>query len=320
MRKRKNLLITAVLLIGIGFLMIAGIRNLPVFTPQNNASPVIPPAETDPPTTTSVPEKIDPPEMEAASACFWNVSTGQSLYEKDPDTPLAPASTTKLLTALTALDFCNPDETVTISDAVLLIADDASRVGLQIGRQMSLRDLMACMLLPSGNDAAYALAQCAGEKCREEEPVEGFVHRMNEKAHTLGAVSSNFVSPDGYDAENQYTTAHDLAIIASACLENPVIRAITPKASMTVRYTDGETFTIQNSNYLVHPDSPYYLPQAIGLKTGSTEQAGKCLVSAAVIDNRTYLCVVLNSTDTGRFEDSLKLYRSVQAEQQTPTE
>lgn len=257
-------------------------------------------------------------EVNARNAYLWDISSNTILYEKESDQRIAPASTAKMLTAITVMDFCDEDEQVLVGREVLLIAGDASRAWLNPGNELTIRQLLDALLLPSGNDAAYTLAVYAGRKiCGDdnasiEEALAAFVKAMNKKAAEVGAADSNFTSPDGYDASDQYTTAHDLACIAKGFLESSILRDISGSYRISDTWLSGHEVTYHNTNELINPDSQYYYEYAAGLKTGKSVAAGCCLVSAAYIDDDLYLCVVMGSTEEGRWTDSLALYHAIE--------
>ena len=253
----------------------------------------------------------------AENAFLWNASRNAVLFEKESSRQIAPASTAKMLTALTVLDCCEEEESVMVGEEVGLIATDASRAWLNPGDELTVRQLLDALLLPSGNDAAYALAVFAGRKMsgNDEASIESalavFIDAMNEKAIKIGASAGNFKSPDGYDTEGQYTTAHDLACIAKEFCESDVLREIAGSSRLTDTWPCGREVTYDNTNELINPDSQYYYDCAIGLKTGKSEAAGSCLVSAAYINDELYICVIMGSTEEGRWTDSLALYRTL---------
>lgn len=261
-------------------------------------------------------EKISA-EVNARNAYLWDIRSNTILYEKESEQRIAPASTAKMLTALTALEYCDEDEQVLVGREVHLIAEDASRAWLNPGNELTIRQLLDALLLPSGNDAAYALAVYAGRKVCEdenasiEEALAVFVEAMNKKAAEVGAADSNFTNPDGYDASGQYTTAHDLACIAKGFWESSILRDIAGRYRIADTWLSGHEVTYNNTNELINPDSQYYYECAAGLKTGKSVAAGCCLVSAAYIDDELYLCVVMGSTEEGRWTDSLALYHAI---------
>jgi D-alanyl-D-alanine carboxypeptidase (penicillin-binding protein 5/6) len=253
--------------------------------------------------------------IEASSAILFNAATGEVLYYKDPVIPVFPSSTAKLLTALVALDWCEMDEEITVGSEIGLIAYDSSKANLRKGEILSVSDLLEAMLLPSGNDAAYVMAAYVGrkslnnKKAKDINAVKEFVKLMNSKAMELGVRNSCFITPDGYDAIGQYTTAYDMGMIGLAAVKNKTILSITKKASSTNKLISGETITWNNTNNLINKRSSWYYSKSIGLKTGTTTMAGKCLISAAKSDDDTVVCIVMHSTSEGRWKDSIKLLK-----------
>lgn len=256
-------------------------------------------------------------DIQANNALLWNISTNTMLFEKASNEKIAPASTTKLLTALTAVDYCNMEEEVLIGQEVKLITEHASRAWLYEGNRLTVNQLLTAMLLPSGNDAAYSLAVYAGRQICEDDsaPIDKaisvFLEAMNQKAAAIGAVSSNFTSPDGYDAPDQYTTVQDLSCIAKQFCKSKELSRIAGSYSVSDVWASGQEATYYNTNELINPSSPYYDADVIGLKTGTSEDAGYCLVSAAKIHHQLYVCIVMNSTEEGRWTDSLALYQAI---------
>jgi D-alanyl-D-alanine carboxypeptidase (penicillin-binding protein 5/6) len=252
-------------------------------------------------------------KIAAKSAILLDCKTGKVLYHKDATTPIYPASTTKLMTALVALDLCEITEEVTIGSEVDLIASDSSRAYLKEGQRLTLQMLLEGAIIPSGNDAAYAIAAYCGKKIlvdKNADPrtaIQAFVGLMNEKVKDLGLIKTNFKNPDGYDEEGQYTTAYDMGIIAMEALKSITIRVIADKTCARNIFLSGEDVTWKSSNKLIKSGSGMYYKYAIGLKTGTSSLAGKCLVSAAEKDGNRYISVVMNSTSAGRWKDSIDL-------------
>ena len=247
-----------------------------------------------------------------------DAGSGIVLYQKNSEDRTAPASTAKLLTALTALKYCELDEAVTVGEEIGYMAEDASRSWLYEGNRLTVEQLLVALLLPSGNDAAYVLARHTGAKIAGapetsmQKSIDTFVGAMNESAKSVGAVSSNFITPDGYDAEGQYTTAFDLAQIAKACLADETLMRIVGSYKMYQTWLDGREVTYRNSNELINPESDFYYSNAIGMKTGSSSQAGACLVSAAVIGGITYICIVMGDTEEARYTDSINIFKEIE--------
>lgn len=253
--------------------------------------------------------------INAKSAILLDGKTGEVLYYKDPVLPVFPASTSKLLTTLVALDWCMEEEEVTVGDELKLVASDSSLAGLKKGQCLTIRNLIEAMLLPSGNDAAYVTAAYVGRKSLKndnaslKESLPEFIRLMNKKAKSLGVMNSSFKTPDGYDAIGQYTTAYDMGMIGMAAADNEIILEVSKKSSAKNTFVDGSVITWNNTNSLINKESGRYYSSCIGLKTGTSTMAGKCLVSVAKKDERIVISVVMNSDATGRWEDSSKLLK-----------
>ena len=218
------------------------------------------------------------PKISAAGAVLMDGDTGRVLYEKDSHTRRPIASTTKLMTALVALESGHGlGETVTVARE--WTGTEGSSLYLRPGEELTLETLLYGLLLRSGNDAALAIAgHCGGS-------VEEFVSRMNRKARELGMKDTGFANPNGLDAEGHCSSAYDMALLARACLENEALAQIAATKSITL---GARTFT--NHNKLL-----WRYEGCVGLKTGYTEKAGRTLVSAARRDGMTLICVTLNA-------------------------
>lgn len=254
-------------------------------------------------------------DIEAKSAILFDALTGEILYHKAAVDPVFPASTAKLLNALVALDWCDENEEVTLGSEIKMKTLDSSTAYLNIGQILTVRNLLEGMLVPSGNDAAYAMAAYVGRKSLKnpsascQEAVLEFVRLMNQKAKELGVKNSCFMTPDGYDAIGQYTTAYDMGMIGLAAIKNETIVEISRKVKARNVFVSGEDVTWENTNALINKNSGGYYSCAVGLKTGTSSMAGKCLVTAGRKDGREVLCVIMNSTTYGRWEDAVKLLK-----------
>ncbi len=253
--------------------------------------------------------------IDAEAAILFDAATMEVLYHKNSVQAMFPASTAKLLTALVALKWCEVTEEVTIGDEVSMIASDSTRAYLVEGQILTIRNLLEGMLLPSGNDAAYAVAVYVGRKSLDnnkasvEAALLEFMRLMNEEAVRLGVKNSCFKTPDGYDAVGQYTTAYDMGLIGIAAANNPTIVEITQKSSGRNIFASGEDITWSSTNKLITRYSGQYYSKAIGLKTGTSSMAGRCIVAAAESDGRKVVCVILDSSSAGRWEDAIALLK-----------
>lgn len=253
------------------------------------------------------------PVLAAETAILMDQRSGQILYAQNADKQMYPASTTKILTALLAVEQGDLDETVTVGTEVLQISWDSSKAGLAVGDTISLRELIYALILPSGNDAAYTIAVHLGRRHMDNsqlsstEAVTVFTQMMNMRAQELGAMNTNFIVPDGYHRADHYTTAKDLALIARAAMEHPLIQ----KVAATGRYVP-ETWIGPhvrpwgNTNKLVRPYEFQY-EHATGLKTGYTGEAGFCMVGSAAKEDVALIAVVMNTSKDGRWLDSTAL-------------
>ncbi len=216
----------------------------------------------------------------AASAILMDAESGRVLYEYDAHKPRLIASTTKLMTALVAVEQTDDlDEVVTVKGEWL--GSEGSSIYLKAGEEITLRALLYGLLLQSGNDAAMVIA------CHVAGSEADFVALMNEKAAALGMKNSSFANPSGLNDDDHYSAAYDMALLAQACLANGTVAEICATQSITVG-----TRTFVNHNKLLRR-----YEGCVGMKTGFTEKAGRTLVSAATRDGQTLICVTLNDGD-----------------------
>ncbi len=254
-------------------------------------------------------------DVDATAAILFDADTKEVIYCKNAVQAMFPASTAKLLTSLVALEWCDEEEQVTIGDEIQMIASDSTRAYLNEGEILTIRNLLAGMLLPSGNDAAYAVAAYVGRKslrdtkAGREAAVTEFVRLMNKKAGILGVKNSCFKTPDGYDAIGQYTTAYDMGLIGMAAAENDLITEVSSQDRSRNIYPSGQDVTWTNTNKLVKKYSGQYYSHAIGLKTGTSTMAGRCLIAAATEGDQKAVCVILDSSAEGRWEDAILLLK-----------
>jgi serine-type D-Ala-D-Ala carboxypeptidase (penicillin-binding protein 5/6) len=235
-----------------------------------------------------------PPPVVAESAIVIDVASGRVLYAKNADSPRAVASTQKIVTALCVMDAGNIDKPITIQ--AVDGACEPTKLDLKPGEVYSRRELTKVLMVKSANDVARALARDIGGD------QESFAAVMNQKAASLGMRNSNFINPNGLPAVGQYSTARDMAIAARAAYRSPLIRSFTATKAFDFRYNDGRTRRIENTNRLLKT-----LPYCDGLKTGTTNAAGRCLVASGSLNGRSVIVVVLKSTTPNVWKDSGKL-------------
>ena len=233
-------------------------------------------------------------QTSAKAMCVIEKDSGRVVASKNMDQKLAMASTTKILTALTVIENCK-DLDVKIEIPKQAVGVEGSSIYVRDGELMSVKDLLYGLMLRSGNDSAVALAYHVGNN------LEGFAKLMNETAKQAGATNSNFVTPHGLDHKDHYTTAYDLALITAKALNNPIFKEIVSTKTYIAPATNKSDIRyMNNKNRLLNN-----LEGCVGVKTGYTKKAGRCLVSAIERNETTYICVVLNCGPM--FEESEKL-------------
>ena len=242
-----------------------------------------------PATLTAVPS-AKPYNIQAESGAIMDSTTGSIVASKQPHQRLEPASLTKLMTAIVIMNRHQPDEIVTIQQSFSADQTDAQALGLRVGQQFRLEDIMKMLLIYSANDAAEALAiYDAGSK-------EAFVARMNEHAKQLGLNDTHFENPTGLDQSGHVSSVADLATMSRVLLQNPRFREIIKTPKTTVKSLGGTPYSFTSTNQLLA------YPYIIGLKTGKTGQAGECLITLSAKDGHEIITVVLNSPN--RFQES----------------
>lgn len=223
------------------------------------------------------------PSVSARAAALYEPETKRFLYTKNSDEKLGMASTTKIMTALLALEILEPTENILVDDRAVGI--EGSSIYLRSGEIMNALDLIYAVLLQSANDAAAALAY------RISGSIEAFAELMNQKARELGLKDTNFTNPHGLDDKNHYTTAHDLAIISASALQNIDFKKISSTYKKEVQSSETTRLLVNHNKMLKMYDG------CIGVKTGYTKKSGRCLVSAAEKDFLTMICVTINAPD-----------------------
>lgn len=215
------------------------------------------------------------------------------VYEKNADAQMAPASLTKIMTAVVVLENCSDIDntwvTVTYDALEPLYGTDSSIFYLADGEVMSVKDLLAVLMIASANDGANALAYHFGGGS-----IDTFIGMMNQKAAALGMTGTHYDNAHGLDSETHYTTARDMVTLTKYAMAIPAFKEIVSNATYTVSGTNIRYDTpIETTVHLQNPESQYYYPYAIGVKTGYTTPAGRCLITTAEKDGTAYLCVLL---------------------------
>lgn len=307
------------------------VPTVPATTAPTEPVQTEPPQPTEPPVT--YPQKpamqppLSPPATAAKYAFIYDTRTEHFLYSNVlVDTSLYPASVTKLFTSYVALTCLSPDETVTIGKERDLVAADASIAGLQKGTVWTVEGLVYGALLPSGCDASYSLAAAAGRKlladpnASPKKAVAAFMEECNRIAGELGMTNTHFVTPDGYHDPDHYVSLRSLMIIARLALEQELLRTAAGTTQITLTYWNKNGTALQttmhNTNRTLHPGlTEFYRPEAVGLKTGSTTPAGKCLLAAYRLEGGYLIVGVFGCIDSlSRFSAANTLFDFFMAE------
>lgn len=231
------------------------------------------------------------PTVTARSAIIIDAKTGTSLWAKDPNLKHLPASTTKMMTALTALEKCSPTDVVIVKS----LEKAGTQMGLEIGDTLTVESLLYGLLINSGNDAAYTLAN----SCSDSYAI--FIESMNSKAEELKMINTHFTNPAGFDDPTQYSTAADLAKLAKVITANPLIaKIVTTKSTVVTDVSGNKTYFLENVNKLLG------IVEGIeGVKTGQTEGSLEILITKTTRNNNSIITAVLGSQD--RFGESKEL-------------
>ena len=264
------------------------------------------------------------PGVTAKAVFAGDIGSGQVLFASEADTQRAPASTAKIATSLTIVGILTDlEQVVTIEEDDTVDITVFSNAQLETGDEVTVEGLLYGLMLPSGNDAARALARVAGQALdpNSDDPTATFLDAVNAKAAEVGAVNTLILNPAGEDTDGQHTTARDLAILAAALLDNEVLATIvdTEAYEMQVAGPDARTVYLENTNQLLGEDGIF------GVKTGSTPEAGACLVTGAQFSGSSRVVIVVLGSDLSydandqvsvdkRVDDTLAIIRAIPQE------
>jgi len=274
-----------------GFLTMALLfTSLPLIALADD--PELPPA-------TSV-EWPKPPELESAAAIVMEASTGSVLYNKNAYDAYYPASTTKLMTSLLAIEQCPLSDIITCSrESVESIGWDSSRIGLVAGESIDMENALYAILLASANEVSYAVAEHIGGTA------DYFVSLMNSRAKDLGCLNTNFVNPHGLDHEEHFSCPYDLALIARKAMEYTTFRRISGSYNHKIPKTNkNEERWISNTHPFIKKNVVY--EGIFAGKTGSTSKAGNCLVTCAERNGMTLICVIMKAPNSATVQEETK--------------
>lgn len=244
--------------------------------------------------------------VNAKAALIVETNTGKIIYEKDIYEQNYPASVTKILTAILTLENCDLDDVVTVSQsAISHIPTGYVIAPLYVGEQIAIKDLLYALMLKSANDAAYVLAEHVGGS------VDGFSEMMNKKAEELGCKNTHFVNPNGIHNQNHYTTAYDMYLISNYAMKNETFKKIVSTYEYTLLPTNKHPLKdriMKNTNNFVNPKNVYYNKIINGIKTGTTKQAGNCLITDSSENGLEFITVVLGAqTANSKFSETKKM-------------
>lgn len=254
--------------------------------------------------------KKENPNIYSESAILIEATTGKILYEKDIHAKKYPASTTKILTAILAIENCDLNEkTVASYEAIHSIKSGYSIANIQVGEEFTISELLDVLLLQSANEAANIIAEHISGSVSE------FANLMNKKAKEIGCLNSNFVNANGAHDENHYSTAYDLAMIAKYCMQNQEFKTRVAKMECSLPATEiySEPRVFRNTNNLMIKDNKYYYEYCTGIKTGFTTPAKNCLISSSNKYGFELITVILHAETTAeglsaRYLDTINLF------------
>lgn len=319
---KKWLLLEVTVLVLVLIVGVAVCANLPAFAPSDTPPQTQNTQSNTTETTTENTEDIvtwmtlpADRKLTAQQAFVYDLQTGKFTYLLGKETDkVYPASITKLFTAYVALQFLKPEEVITAGSVLDLVGAGSSVAEIEKGDKVTVAMLVEGMLLPSGNDAAYLLADAAGRKIKKDDTisassaVETFLKEMNGQARALGMSGTRFTNPDGYHSPDHYTTFADMVKLSEVVLKNDTIMQYTAVSQAEVTFQNGTEKQWKNTNLLVNPESKYYCPITTGLKTGQTPSAGSCLLSSFKDEGKQYVIGVFGCPENeDRFADTLQL-------------
>ncbi|MGE9268574.1 MAG: D-alanyl-D-alanine carboxypeptidase family protein [Verrucomicrobiales bacterium] len=262
----------------------------------NPGSPATQPWPVTPVQPAAQPDFNQAPSVYARSVLVMDAVTGRVLFQKNADEQRQVASTQKLMTALAVMCAGPLSDPVTVAHSDTTV--EPTKIYVQTGETYERGYLLKALLVKSGNDIALSLARdVAGSK-------EAFSDLMNRTAFSLGMRHSRFQNPHGLTEPNQFSTARDMAILAREVLKYPYLRQCMQSQSMLFTFPDGRTKTLTNTNKVLKR-----LSYCTGMKTGTTNAAGRCLISSGTLNGRTVISVVLGSNSANVWDDSEKLLR-----------
>ena len=288
MMKRKKRLSAALLALGICISLISPVPAKAAEVTENTGI-----------STNAIPDWPQAQDITSTAAVVVEESTSTILYAKNMDQPLYPSSAVKIMTCLVALENSSLDEQVTMTETgVAEVTDGSANISSQLGEVFTMEQCLYAIMVGSANDIALQVAEHVSGS------VEAFVQKMNEKAKEVGCKDTVFTNPTGLPDENQHTTAHDLARITRAAMQNDTLRTISSSVSYTIPATNlsGGDRVLTSNFTMIKPGDPAYYQGCLGGKEGFTQASGSVLATAANRNGMTLICVVLNGA-SGQTDD-----------------
>jgi D-alanyl-D-alanine carboxypeptidase (penicillin-binding protein 5/6) len=256
-----------------------------------------------------------PSSVTASAYILTELSTGKTLSAQNENERRYPASMTKILTALVALEYFAPDDIVTAGPEVNAVPADSSKAGISNGDILTVENLLRALIIKSGNEAACVLAKAVSDKLNPNESLSYeraekiFCGLMNERAGALGASDTHFVNPHGYHNPDHYTTAKDMAVISAKAMRNPVIKRIASEREFEgAGSPNGSKQYDWRTHNMLLVEGEYLYAYATGIKTGFTDEAGNCLAASASNGKLDLIAVLFNDTEEGRWIDAISLF------------
>ena len=288
MMKRKKRLSAALLALGICISLISPVPAKAAEVTENTGI-----------STNAIPGWPQAQDITSTAAVVVEESTSTILYAKNMEQPLYPSSAVKIMTCLVALENSSLDEQVTMTETgVAEVTDGSANISSQLGEVFTMEQCLYAIMVGSANDIALQVAEHVSGS------VEAFVQKMNEKAKEVGCKDTVFTNPTGLPDENQHTTAHDLARITRAAMQNDTLRTISSSVSYTIPATNlsGGDRVLTSNFTMIKPGDPAYYQGCLGGKEGFTQASGSVLATAANRNGMTLICVVLNGA-SGQTDD-----------------
>jgi D-alanyl-D-alanine carboxypeptidase (penicillin-binding protein 5/6) len=253
-------------------------------------------------------------DVDSPQSFVYDVSSDTIIQIKGESGVVYPGSTTKLLTALYALEILDPAEVVTPGNELELVKKGSSVAYINSSHKLTVEMLVEAMIIPSGNDATYVLAAAAGKRLSPDKTIDGkaavdvFMIGLRAYAEKIGLCGSQILVPDGYEGDGHYTTVEDMIIVSRLATQNEIIMKYAAMPDASVVYASGHTNTWNNTNKLLDESGAFYSPYVTGLKTGTVDGECSLIFSFEFEDGRKYIAGLFGSPDKNtRFYDALKI-------------